>query len=99
MSNNCLKAKSFILLLLIKSNRQKQRLNPEMADMKAWSHGVRKANIGITSELGMTELPPMQKNLPEIEVLKLPTKRKLSITLCNFFISIVKLHFLLCLCH
>ena len=45
MSNNCLKAKSFILLLLMKSNRQKQRFcHPKMADLKAWSHGVRKAN-------------------------------------------------------
>ena len=45
MSNNCLKAKSFILLLLILSNRQKQQFcHPKMADLKAWSHGVRKAN-------------------------------------------------------
>ena len=45
MSNNCLKAKSFILLLLMKSNRQKQQFcHPKMADLKAWSHGVRKAN-------------------------------------------------------
>ena len=45
MSNNCLKAKSFILFLLMKSNRQKQRFcHPKMADLKAWSHGVRKAN-------------------------------------------------------
>ena len=45
MSNNCLKSKSFILLLLMKSNRQKQRFcHPKMADLKAWSHGVRKAN-------------------------------------------------------
>ena len=45
MSNNCLKAKSFILLLLMKGNRQNQRFcHPKMADLKAWSHGVRKAN-------------------------------------------------------
>ena len=45
MSNNCLEEKSFILLLLMKSNRQKQRFcHPKMADLKAWSHGVRKAN-------------------------------------------------------
>ena len=31
--------------LLVKSNRQKQRFcHPKMADLKAWSHGVRKAN-------------------------------------------------------
>ena len=49
MSNNCLKAKSFILLLLMKSNRQKQRFcHPKMADLKAWSHGVR--NIEIIKE-------------------------------------------------
>ena len=29
----------------MKSNRQKQRFcHPKMADLKAWSHGVRKAN-------------------------------------------------------
>ena len=29
----------------IKSNRQKQKFcHPKMADLKAWSHGVRKAN-------------------------------------------------------
>ena len=45
MSNNCLKVKSFILFVLIKSNRQKQRFcHLKMADLKAWSHGVRKAN-------------------------------------------------------
>ena len=44
-SNNCLKAKSFIFLLLNKSNSQKQRFSPpKMADLKAWSHSVRKAN-------------------------------------------------------
>ena len=51
MSNNCLKAKSFILLLLMKSNRQKQRFcHPKMADLKAWSHGVRKANCAFFSD-------------------------------------------------
>ena len=40
-----LKQKRFILLLLIESNSQKQRFShPKMADLKAWSHGVRKAN-------------------------------------------------------
>ena len=30
----------------MKSNRQKQRFcHPKMADLKAWSHGVRKANL------------------------------------------------------
>ena len=32
----------------MKSNRQKQRFcHPKMADLKAWSHGVRKANYEI----------------------------------------------------
>ena len=54
MSNNCLKAKSFILLLLMESNRQKQRFcHPKMADLKAWSHGVRKANWLRTPDISM----------------------------------------------
>ena len=64
MSNNCLKAKSFILLLLMKNNRQKQRFcHPKMADLKAWSHGVRKANwsaLDHVSEMNITgTLPPL----------------------------------------
>ena len=45
MTNNCLRAKNFIFYVLITNNRQKQWFcYPKMADFKAWSHCVRKAN-------------------------------------------------------
>ena len=45
MSNNCLQAKKVMFLLLIKNNLQKQPFcQSKMADLKACSNGVRKAN-------------------------------------------------------
>ena len=41
----------------MKSNRQKQRFcHPKMADLKAWSHGVRKANLAFRRTKTIEEL-------------------------------------------
>ena len=73
MSNNCLKAKSFILVLLVKSNRQKQRFcHPKMADLKAWSHGVRKANLHTAPRRHLIKIRTflIWKNINSQDVLK-----------------------------
>ena len=78
--------KSKKLLLLIKSNRQKQRFcHPKMADLKAWSHGVRKANCCDSTVLFLFLLTDVKK---WINVKKCYIGDSSHISVCNLIASL-----------